>query len=54
MRVWHFLQGSFIPAGEFVNRFCPLGNVHRYVICDVQPNVTVKQQVVRFYRKGED
>jgi hypothetical protein len=33
------------------DRFGPLGNVHHYVICDVQPDGTVKQQVVRFYRK---
>lgn len=36
------------------NRFGPLGNVHHYVICDVQPNGTVKQQVVRFYRKPDE
>ena len=35
------------------NRFGALGNVHHYVICDVQPNGTVKQQVVRFHRKRE-
>lgn len=35
------------------DRFGALGNVHHYVICDVQPNGTVKQQVVRFYRKAE-
>jgi len=32
------------------NRFGPLGNVHNYVICDVDANGTVKQQVVRFYK----
>jgi len=31
------------------DRFGPLGNVHHYVICDVAPDGTVKQQVVRFY-----
>jgi hypothetical protein len=36
------------------NRFGALGNVHHYVICDVQPNGTVEQQVVRFHRKGEE
>jgi len=36
------------------DRFGPLGNVHHYVICDVQPNSTVKQQVVRFYKRSED
>ena len=36
------------------NRFGPLGNVHHYVICDVQPDGTVKQQqVVRFYKVDE-
>jgi hypothetical protein len=35
------------------NRYGPLGNVHHYVICDVQANGTVRQQVVRFYRKRE-
>ena len=35
------------------DRFGALGNVHHYVICDVQPSGTVIQQVVRFYRKGE-
>jgi len=28
----------------------PLGNIHHYVICDVMPDGTVKQQVVRFYK----
>ena len=36
------------------DRFGALGNVHHYIICDVQPNGDVKQQVVRFYRKGEE
>jgi len=31
------------------DRFGPLGNVHHYVICDVAPDGTVKQQIVRFY-----
>jgi len=31
------------------NRFGPLGNVHHYVICDVAPDGSVTQQVVRFY-----
>jgi len=35
------------------DRFGPLGNVHHYVICDVQTNGTVGQQVVRFYKKSE-
>lgn len=35
------------------DRYGPLGNVHHYVICDVAPDGTVKQQVVRFYRKSE-
>jgi hypothetical protein len=30
-------------------RFGPLGSVHHYVICDVAPDGSVKQQVVRFY-----
>ena len=32
------------------NRYGPLGNVHHYIICDVMPDGTVKQQVVRFYK----
>ncbi len=32
------------------DRFGPLGNVHHYVICDVLPDGTLKQQVVRFYK----
>ncbi|UCC97297.1 MAG: metallophosphoesterase [Phycisphaerales bacterium] len=36
------------------DRFGALGNVHHYVICDVQANGTVKQQVVRFHKKQED
>ncbi len=35
------------------NRFGPRGNVHHYVICDVQPDGSVKQQVVRFYPAEE-
>ena len=31
------------------DRYGPLGNVHHYVICDVIPDGTVRQQVVRFY-----
>ncbi len=31
------------------DRFGPMGNVHHYLICDVMPDGTVKQQVVRFY-----
>jgi hypothetical protein len=32
------------------DRFGPTGNVHNYVICDVQPDGTLEQQVVRFRR----
>ncbi|MHC4574529.1 MAG: metallophosphoesterase family protein [Planctomycetota bacterium] len=35
------------------DRFGPKGNVHHYVICDVMPDGTVKQQVVRFYKMGK-
>jgi hypothetical protein len=31
------------------NRYGPKGNVHHYIICDVLPDGTVNQQVVRFY-----
>jgi 3',5'-cyclic AMP phosphodiesterase CpdA len=31
------------------DRFGPQGNVHHYVICDVEPDGSLKQQVVRFY-----
>ena len=30
------------------DRYGPSGNVHHYVICDVQPDGSIKQQVVRF------
>jgi hypothetical protein len=30
-------------------RYGPKGNVHHYIICDVLPDGTVNQQVVRFY-----
>lgn len=33
------------------NQFGPMGNVHHYVICDVMPDGTIKQQVVRFYEE---
>ena len=32
------------------DRFGPLGSVFHYVICDVEADGTLKQQVVRFYR----
>jgi len=35
------------------DRFGPLGNIHHYVICDVLPDGTINQQVVRFYKKDE-
>ena len=31
------------------DRYGPKGNVHHYIICDVQADGTVEQQVVRFY-----
>jgi predicted phosphodiesterase len=33
------------------NRFGPTGNVHHYIICDVMPDGSLKQQIVRFYKK---
>lgn len=33
------------------DRFGPQGNVHNYVICDAQPDGTVKQTVVRFFEE---
>ena len=36
------------------NRFGPDGNVHHYIICDVSPDGTVNQQVVRFYDTTEE
>ncbi len=33
------------------DRFGPQGNIHNYVICDRQPDGSVKQRVVRFYPK---
>ena len=35
------------------NRYGPLGNVHHYVICDVLPDGTLKQQVVRFFKEDK-
>jgi hypothetical protein len=32
------------------DRYGPSGNVHHYVICDVHPDGTLSQQVVRFHR----
>jgi hypothetical protein len=36
------------------DRYGPTGNVHHYVICDVQSDGTIKQQVVRFYRQNSE
>ena len=33
------------------DRYGPSGNVHHYVICDVEPNGSLTQQVVRFRRE---
>jgi len=33
------------------DRYGPMGNVHHYLICDVQPDGTVKQRLVRFYNE---
>jgi len=33
--------------------FGPLGSVHHYLICDVRPDGTLKQQVVRFYETNK-
>jgi hypothetical protein len=30
-------------------QYGPLGSVHHYVICDVTPDGSISQQVVRFY-----
>ncbi len=35
------------------DRYGPLGNVHHYVICDVMPDGSMKQKVVRFYKMGD-
>jgi hypothetical protein len=35
------------------DRYGPKGNVHHYLICDVMPDGTVKQQVVLFYKMDE-
>ena len=35
-------------------RFGPKGNVHHYLICDVSPDGTVKQQLGRFYDTTKD
>ncbi len=32
------------------DRYGPLGNVHHYIICDVKPDGSMKQKVVRFYK----
>lgn len=36
------------------DRYGPTGNVHHYVICDVQSDGTIRQQVVRFFREGSE
>jgi len=36
------------------NRFGPKGNVNHYIICDVSPDGTVKQQVVCFYDTSKE
>jgi hypothetical protein len=36
------------------NRYGPEGNVHHYIICDVSPDGTVKQRVVRFYDTSKE
>ncbi len=33
------------------NRYGPQGNVHHYIICDVAPDGSLKQQVVRFFEE---
>ncbi|UCH66296.1 MAG: metallophosphoesterase [Ignavibacterium sp.] len=35
------------------DRYGPLGNVHNYVICDVMPDGSMEQKVVRFYKKDD-
>jgi predicted phosphodiesterase len=35
------------------DRYGPIGNVHHYVICDVMPDGSIEQKVVRFYWKGD-
>ncbi len=35
------------------DRYGPDGNVHHYIICDVAPDGSIRQQVVRFYRVDE-
>ena len=32
-------------------RFGSTGNVHHYIICDVMPDGSLKQQIVRFHEK---
>ncbi|HCK99425.1 MAG TPA: hypothetical protein DHW42_04885, partial [Candidatus Marinimicrobia bacterium] len=32
------------------DRFGPAGNVYHYIICDVLPDGTLKQQIVRFHK----
>jgi len=36
------------------DRYGPAGNVHHYVICDVQSDGTIRQQVARFYREDSE
>jgi hypothetical protein len=33
------------------DRYGPEGNVHHYLICDVKPDGSIKEQVVRFYKE---
>ncbi len=34
------------------DRYGPQGNVHHYVICDVEADGSLKQQVLRFYEES--
>ncbi|MGB2866942.1 MAG: metallophosphoesterase [Bacteroidota bacterium] len=40
-------------GAELYMRFGKEGNVHHYIICDVLPDGTLKQQVVKFYKDGQ-
>jgi len=35
------------------DRYGPLGNVHNYIICDVMPDGSMNQKIVRFYKMDD-
>jgi hypothetical protein len=40
-------------GAEFTNRYGAEGDVNHYVICDVMPDGTIHQKIVKFHRDQE-